>query len=142
MKGAAAFLAGLLFGAGLAVSGMTQPAKIVGFLDFFGAWDPTLLFVMAGAVGAYAAARRLARRRAAPLLESAFEAPGDERISGKLITGSALFGIGWGLSGYCPGPAVVALGAAARAAFLFVPAMLAGMLLYRRISPDATDACG
>lgn len=142
MKGAAAFFAGLLFGAGLAVSGMTEPRKIVGFLDFFGAWDPTLLFVMAGAVGAYAAALRLARRRTAPLLESAFESPGDERISGKLIAGSAFFGLGWGLSGYCPGPAVVALGAAAGSALVFVPAMLAGMFIYRRLSPDSNDACG
>jgi uncharacterized protein len=144
VKGRVAFLSGLLFGVGLAVSGMTRPAKIIGFLDFFGRWDPTLLFVMAGAVGAYAAGLRLARRRAAPYLGTSFEAPSAGRVDARLLGGSALFGAGWGLSGFCPGPAVVAVGALAREAFVFLPAMLAGMWLYRRLlrDGDGADACG
>jgi hypothetical protein len=142
VKSVSAFIAGLLFGAGLAASGMTQPPKIVGFLDFFGAWDPTLLFVLAGAVGAYATALRLGRGRPAPYLEGGFESPSVGPVSGKLMAGSAIFGAGWGVSGFCPGPAVVVLGAAAPVALVFVPAMLAGMFLYRRLFSDETDACG
>ena len=116
------FAAGLLFALGLGLAGMTQPDKIRAFLDVAGAWDPSLAFVMAGAVGVYFVAYRLLRGRA----------PAAPRgIDRRLVAGAILFGVGWGLSGFCPGPALVSVGAGARAALWFVPAMVAGMALYR-----------
>jgi uncharacterized membrane protein YedE/YeeE len=128
--------AGALFGAGLAVSGMTQPAKVVGFLDVLGAWDPSLAFVMLGAVAVYLAAYRgLAVKMPRPLYAPRFSLPALTAIDAPLLGGAAIFGVGWGLSGYCPGPALVALGADASAALWFVPAMLVGMLLHRAVRP-------
>jgi uncharacterized protein len=140
MKGRGLYVvAGCLFAVGLALSGMTQPAKVSGFLDVAGAWDPSLAWVMAGAVTVYFAADRVARRRARPLYAEAFPARPPTRIDARLIGGAALFGVGWGLSGFCPGPALVSVGAGLLAALWFVPAMLVGMALQRLVPPRAAD---
>jgi uncharacterized protein len=131
MIGRAWFLvAGFLFAAGLALSGMTQPAKVSGFLDFAGDWDPSLAFVMLGAVGVFFVAHRGSQRLQKPLLAAQFPRPPRSRIDRRLVLGAAAFGIGWGLSGFCPGPALVSVGAGARAALWFVPAMIGGMWLF------------
>ena len=122
---------GILFGAGLALSGMVQPQKIIGFLDVGGAFDPSLLFVMAGALVVLVPAQALARRRAAPLLAPRFAALAQLRVDRRLVAGSILFGIGWGLSGFCPGPGIASAGVGLRDALWFLPAMTAGMLLFR-----------
>jgi uncharacterized membrane protein YedE/YeeE len=126
----AAFLVGLLFGAGLLVSGMTDPFKIIGFLDIAGLWDPSLAFVMIGAVVVGLIAFRLAGRRAAPLLGGEMRLSTARTVDRRLVLGSLTFGIGWGLAGFCPGPAVVAVGAGYVQAAVFVGAMVAGMALY------------
>jgi uncharacterized membrane protein YedE/YeeE len=128
-----ALVTGTLFGAGLLISGMAQPEKIIGFLDVFGEWDPSLVFVMVGAVGVHAAAYRFIRRRPAPLLSGDFHVPTRKNTDVKLLAGAALFGIGWGLSGFCPGPAFVALPGAASGTLVFVAAMLAGIVLAARL---------
>ena len=124
------FLAGALFGMGLAISGMTDPGRVIGFLDLFGAWDPALLFVMAGAVGVYGLGMLILRRFPSRNLHlpSAASSPIDRR----LVIGSAIFGLGWGLGGFCPGPALANLGALQIEALLFVPAMAIVMLLVQR----------
>ena len=134
-------VAGFIFAAGLTLSGMTQPAKVSAFLDVAGAWDPSLAWVMGGAVAVYAAADRVARRRARPLFAATFPARPARSIDAPLIVGAALFGVGWGLSGFCPGPALVAVGAGVTSALWFVPAMLAGVALQRLLVPrsPATD---
>jgi uncharacterized membrane protein YedE/YeeE len=130
-----AFLAGLGFGIGLTVSQMIDPPKILNFLDFAGiadgTWDPSLALVMAGALVVTAIGYRLAFRRPAPLLAPGFVLPARRNIDVTLGIGAALFGIGWGLVGYCPGPAIAALATGSGRVFLFVAAMLAGMLLHR-----------
>ncbi len=128
----AALAAGALFGFGLSLSGMVDPTRVRGFLDVTGDWDPTLAFVLAGAVGAALPGYRLVLRRRRPLLAERFDLPTSRRIDGRLIGGSALFGVGWGLAGFCPGPAVTALSFAGMPALLFVLAMLAGMMLHDR----------
>lgn len=133
MKAAKLFLvlvAGGLFGAGLALSGMTDPARVIGFLDVFGAWDPALLVVMAGAVGVYGVGMLVLRRFGSRTLKlpSTASSPIDRR----LVIGAAIFGVGWGLGGFCPGPALANLGALRAEALLFVPAMAIGMLLAQR----------
>jgi len=130
MRSALAFLAGLVFGLGLLLSGMADPAKVLGFLDLAGAWDPSLAFVMAGAIGVGAIAFALARRRRASLLGDPIQSPTRSRIDRRLVAGSLLFGVGWGLAGFCPGPALVALGLGNAKAIVFVLAMLAGMALF------------
>jgi len=127
----AALLAGLLFGLGLTVSQMVNPAKVLNFLDIAGHWDPSLAFVLAGAVTTAFAGFRLAGRRAKPLFDESFQPPSMTRIDGRLLLGAALFGIGWGLVGLCPGPAVAALTQDGLAVVFFVAAMLAGMALFR-----------
>jgi uncharacterized protein len=124
------FLAGALFGTGLAISGMTDPGRVIGFLDVFGAWDPALLFVMAGAVGIYGLGMLILRRFQSQNLKlpSTASSPIDRR----LVIGATIFGIGWGLSGFCPGPAVANLGALRIEALVFVPAMAIGMFLAQR----------
>jgi uncharacterized membrane protein YedE/YeeE len=122
-----ALFAGALFGVGLVVSGMTDPSKILGFLDFFGRWNPSLMGVMLGAIGVHAAflywdARRRGERVQASLLPK-------RRIDAALVGGSAVFGVGWGLAGYCPGPGIVSLGFGALAPFVFVGTSVLGMLL-------------
>lgn len=126
-----ALLSGSLFGAGLALSRMTDPAVIQGFLDVTGDFDPTLLFVLGGAVGVTAIAFRFVLRRPKPLYASEFRVPATQVIDGKLVVGAALFGVGWGLAGFCPGPAIVALAGGIPAAAAFVPAMLLGSLFRR-----------
>ncbi len=135
----AALGAGALFAVGLSVSGMTQPAKVQGFLDFTGQWDASLAFVMIGAIGVHAVLRRVIARRAAPVFTPAFESRPSARIDSRLLLGSALFGIGWGLGGYCPGPAFVSFGGASLSALLFVGAMTAGMVGYRLIHQRTND---
>jgi uncharacterized protein len=125
----AAATAGALVGAGLLLSGMTQPAKVIGFLDVTRGWDPSLGFVMAGAITVYAIAFRLMRsRRKAPWFDKVFHLPARRDIDLGLIFGAAIFGIGWGLGGLCPGPALVAAAAGSSTGLLFVAAMLVGML--------------
>jgi uncharacterized membrane protein YedE/YeeE len=128
-----AFFAGLVFGVGLIVSGMANPAKVLGFLDVAGRWDPSLAFVMAGAVAVGAVAFAVARRRTRSALGLAMQLPQARGVDGRLLAGSALFGVGWGLAGFCPGPAVVALGGGYAKAAVFVAAMLAGMALFELI---------
>lgn len=126
----ASVVAGLLFGFGLALSGVTQPQVVLGFLDVAGSWNPQLLFVFGGAVGVTLIGFRSILRRKAPVFAAAFDLPRRERIDRPLLFGSALFGIGWGIAGYCPGPAFVALAAPNTETFVFLPAMLLGMLLH------------
>jgi uncharacterized protein len=143
-----AFVAGLVFGLGLLVSGMTNPAKILGFLDITGKWDPSLALVMAGAVAVGGVAFALARRRTVSALGLPMQLPTARTVDVRLVGGSLLFGIGWGLAGFCPGPAIVTLGAGYVKSCVFFVAMLLGMgafeLIERRHAPrigsDATSA--
>lgn len=130
MYALSSFIAGLVFGLGLLVSRMANPAKVLGFLDLAGAWDPSLAFVMVGAVAIGAVAFAIASRRTSSWLGMPMALPATRTIDGRLVGGSLLFGIGWGLAGFCPGPALVALGAGIGKAFVFVAAMLAGMLAF------------
>lgn len=135
------FALGLLFGLGLVISGMGDPAKVLNFLDVAGTWDPSLIFVMAGAVAVTFAGYRVARGRAAPLLADRFQWPTATDIEPRIIVGPAIFGLGWGLSGFCPGPAVTAIALAAPGTLAFVPAMLAGVWLARLVNaPPALRA--
>jgi uncharacterized protein len=146
MRGLTLFVAGALFGSGLLLSGMAQPAKVIGFLDFAGDWDPSLLFVMAGALAVYGVLFRFIVRRPAPIFAQRFEVPTNQAITLRLIAGSTIFGIGWGLIGYCPGPALVGVGARTPSALIAVAGMGVGMLLFalmerRRASgSDASSA--
>lgn len=124
-------LSGILFGAGLAYGGMTNPARVRGFLDLFGDWDPTLAFVMGGAVLVMAIAWRFQQGMMRPLFAEKFALPDRTDLNARLIGGSALFGIGWGIAGLCPGPGVAALAIEPASAAIFVIAMLAGMGLMR-----------
>jgi len=130
MPALSAFLTGLIFGVGLIVSGMTDPSKVIGFLDLTGAWDPSLAFVMGGAVLVGMFAFQLAHTRTVSFLGGAMRLPTVRDIDWRLILGGVTFGIGWGLAGFCPGPALVSLGAGYDKAVIFVIAMLAGMALY------------
>ena len=130
-----AFAAGLVFGIGLILSGMTDPGKVIGFLDVAGAWDPSLAFVMAGAILVGLFAFALARRRASTFFGGALHLPQNRDIDRRLVGGSVVFGVGWGLAGFCPGPALVSFGSGQEKAAIFVAAMLGGMLLYTLISP-------
>lgn len=127
-KGLVAFLAGAIFAVGLAVSGMTQPAKVIGFLDFTGAWDPSLAFVMGGAVCLNLLLFRRIFARGKPVLEGAFHLPKQRTIDARLIVGSALLGAGWGIIGYCPGPALTSLVTGHAAPVVFVLAMAVGFV--------------
>ncbi|MDP9602144.1 UNVERIFIED_ORG: putative membrane protein YedE/YeeE [Variovorax paradoxus] len=126
----ASLLSGLVFGLGLIVSGMANPAKVLGFLDLAGPWDPSLAFVMGGAVGVSAVAFMFARRRKLSLLGAPVALPTARRLDRRLIGGSLLFGIGWGIAGFCPGPGLVSLGTGEFKAVVFVGAMLLGMGLF------------
>lgn len=132
MKGhVAGFFAGVLFATGLVVSGMTQPQKIVSFLDVTGAWDPSLALVMVGAIGVHAVLLRVIGRRTTPVFAPAFKAHPAPALDGSLLAGAAIFGLGWGLAGYCPGPAFVAAGALQPNALAFLAAMSLGVVGYR-----------
>jgi uncharacterized membrane protein YedE/YeeE len=126
-------LAGTIFGAGLMLGGMTDPARVRGFLDLFGAWDPTLAFVMSGAVLVMALAWLLQKRMQRPVFATSFALPDRSDITAKLVGGSALFGIGWGIAGLCPGPGFAALAIEPLSAAIFVAAMLAGVMLVRLV---------
>jgi len=125
--------AGLVFGVGLVISGMTDPTKVIGFLDIFGAWDASLAFVMIGAIGVHALGYRLVRRRAAPLFAGKFYVPTRQDLEPKLLIGAGLFGIGWGLSGYCPGPAIVSLPSVGAGVLVFVVALVVGTAVTARL---------
>lgn len=132
MKNAlSAFAVGVLFALGLGVSGMTQPHKVIGFLDVFGNWDPSLLFVMGGAVGVHWLAYRLILKRPAPLLSPKWHVPNKKEITPALVIGALLFGIGWGIAGYCPGPALTSLATVQTKPMVFVGSMIVGMYLFR-----------
>lgn len=126
-------VSGTVFGAGLALGGMTDPARVRGFLDLFGAWDPTLAFVMGGAVLVMALAWLVQKRMQRPVFAEGFSLPDRSDITPRLVGGSALFGIGWGIAGLCPGPGFASLAIAPSGAAIFVAAMLAGMLLVRLV---------
>ena len=140
MQALGGLLAGLIFGVGLVISGMADPAKVKNFLDLLGTWDPSLAFVMGGAVVVTAIGYALVLRQPAPRFEPRFHLPTATAIDARLIAGSTLFGIGWGLSGFCPGPAIVAIPLLAKGTLAFVPAMLAGMVLARLVVSPAASA--
>jgi uncharacterized protein len=129
MQALASFLCGLIFGSGLMISGMTQPAKVLGFLDIFGRWDPTLAFVMAGALVISSVGYTLARCQRRPVIVAQHSWPNRTDIDRPLVVGSVLFGIGWGLAGLCPGPALENLASLSPRVIVFVMAMIAGMSL-------------
>lgn len=129
----AALASGLVFGAGLALAGMTNPAKVLSFLDVAGAWDPTLALVMGSALGVNALAYALTRRRGKPLFADAFSLPTRSDLDARLLCGAALFGLGWALVGLCPGPAIASLARGDATVFAFVAAMGVGMLAARRV---------
>ncbi len=136
----ASLLAGLVFGLGLIVSGMANPAKVLGFLDLAGAWDPSLAFVMGGAIAVGAVAFFVARKRVVSLLGSPMRLPASRDIDRRLVGGSLLFGIGWGIAGFCPGPGLVALGMGEVKALVFVAGMLAGMGIWELFETRARAA--
>jgi uncharacterized membrane protein YedE/YeeE len=141
LRALGAISAGLLFGAGLLLSGMARPGKVLAFLDILGDWDPSLLLVMAAAVGVHALGYRLVRRRAAPLADERFWVPEGKKVDARLLVGSALFGVGWGLAGYCPGPALVSLASAAPGVLVFVLALILGSKLTSALSePEVRSA--
>ena len=125
---------GLLFGIGLVVSGMSDPAKVLNFLDLFGTWDPSLAFVMVGAVVTAFIGYRLVFKRQKPLTAASFQLPAKKEIDRPLLLGSAIFGIGWGLGGFCPGPALTAATLGAAGTYAFLPMMFAGMWLARALA--------
>lgn len=127
-------LAGLVFGLGLAASGMTDPQKVLGFLDLTGNWNPSLLFVLGGAVGTSLLGFSLLKKRGKPLLAEQFHLPGQTAITPSLLIGSAIFGIGWGISGYCPGPAVALIANPSWETLVFLPSLLLGHCLQRWVA--------
>jgi uncharacterized protein len=130
MKRTIEFVVGLLFGWGLLISGMTDPGKVQGFLDLAGTWDPSLAFVMGGAILVGVFAFAVAQRRTTTFLGGAMHLPKSSQLDRRLLVGALLFGVGWGLAGFCPGPGVVAMAAGEMKALVFVGAMLAGMMAY------------
>ena len=133
MRNFAAFASGGLFGLGLLISGMTDTRKVIGWLDFFGNWDPTLAFVLGGAILPMAAAWRIARRRTSSVLGNALPAPAGSRIDPALIVGSLMFGAGWGLTGLCPGPAITSISWGGISGVVFLASMAAGMAAAPRL---------
>lgn len=133
-------VAGLIFGAGLVISGMANPAKVQNFLDLAGQWDPSLIFVMGGAVVVAFVGFRIAGYQVRPFFGQQFNVPTSHMIDARLLTGAAIFGIGWGLAGFCPGPAITSLGLAASGTLIFIPAMLAGMFAARMLATYSARA--
>ncbi len=127
------FLSGIVFAIGLGISGMTRPSKVIGFLDFAGAWDLSLAFVMLGAISVFFVAYRLSRRMPTPLLAAHFSIPKRTDLDAQLIEGAAIFGAGWGLGGFCPGPAITSLASGALPVVVFVASMAAGMYLHAMV---------
>lgn len=139
MTNLASFVCGLIFGLGLILAGMANPAKVIGFLDLAGNWDPSLAFVMGGAIAVATGAFAMARKRARSILGAPMQLPTARDIDLRLVLGSVAFGIGWGIAGFCPGPALVALGAGLPKAAIFVLAMLVGMLGYEFVNRVLAD---
>lgn len=137
MRLLAFYLVGLIFGVGITISGMANPAKVLNFLDIAGAWDPSLIFVMGGALLTTFIGYRLVFRRPAPLLEDRFQIPTSRIIDARLVGGAAVFGIGWGIAGFCPGGALPALGTARWEVFAFTAAVIAGILIARALQSRA-----
>ncbi len=133
MRYVIALISGLVFGLGLIAGGMTDPSKVKGFLDLFGPWDPSLALVMGGAIAVGVFAFAAAKRRSTSWTGEPMEIPAITLIDRRLILGGVLFGVGWGIAGFCPGPALVALGAGVAAAWIFVAAMLVGMVIHDRL---------
>ena len=131
-------IAGLIFGFGLVISGMANPAKVQNFLDIFGSWDPSLAFVMAGAIAVSMLGFVYAGKRNAPVLNSSFAWPTKKDLDKELLTGAGIFGIGWGMVGLCPGPAIVALGSSKTETLIFFAFMLAGLVLVKTIRSSQT----
>ncbi len=129
----ASFVVGFIFAIGLGISGMTQPQKVVGFLNLFGGWDPSLIFVMGGAVAVHFITYRLIRRRPSPLLATNWQVPTKTEITPALVVGAVLFGVGWGLGGFCPGPAMTSLMSFESRPVVFVVSMLVGMLIFKAV---------
>lgn len=127
------FIVGFIFAIGLVISGMTQPQKVVGFLNLFNGWDPTLIFVMGGAVTVHFITYRLIRKRKTPILAPSFQVPTKTEITPALVLGATIFGFGWGLAGFCPGPAVTAIASFESRPLIFVISMLIGMLLFKQV---------
>ena len=132
-------ISGFVFGLGLAVAGMTHASKVLGFLDVTGDWDASLLLVLGGAVAVTAIAFRFVLRRKAPVLEGTFHLPTAEDIDKRLVLGALIFGVGWGISGYCPGPGIALLAAPSWETWVFVPAVLSGALLHRIFTASRAD---
>ena len=135
LKNIIGLLAGLLFGFGLLISGMTEPVKVQGFLDVFGAWDISLALVMGGGLAVAMVGVQLAKRQQTSWIGTLIEMPNKTVINKKLLIGAMLFGIGWGLVGICPGPGIVLLGTGQWQAYVFIPAMIVGMLVYQWLEP-------
>ncbi len=135
-----AFGAGLVFGLGLLVSGMANPQKVLGFLDIAGLWDPSLAFVMAGAIFVGLGAFAIARKRKLSFLGLDMKLPASNRVDSRLVIGSLMFGAGWGIAGFCPGPGLVALGAGEIKAAVFVASMIAGMVIFEIVERSRTAA--
>ncbi len=138
MRLIASYLTGLIFGIGISLSGMANPAKVLNFFDFAGSWDPSLAFVMGGALAVTALGYRFVLRAPGPLLETRFLIPTKTDLDARLVGGSALFGIGWGMAGFCPGGALPALGTGNGHVFLFVAAVIAGIWIARLLTPTPT----
>jgi len=130
MRGLTAFACGLIFALGLVLSGMTIPAKVIGFLDIFGDWDPSLAFVMGGAILVHLGFHQAFKNRQAPLLDTQFHLPVPIRIDGRLLLGAAVFGVGWGLGGFCPGPGLMSVVSTAPASLIFVMGTIIGILFF------------
>lgn len=132
MKNSLAALAvGFVFAIGLGLSGMTQPQKVIGFLDLFGKWDPSLIFVMIGAIIVHFVTYKLIRKRSSPLLSTQWHVPTKREVTPALVIGSFIFGVGWALGGFCPGPAVTSLASFDQTPAIFVVSMLVGMYLFK-----------
>ncbi len=125
------FFSGVIFAVGLGIGGMTQPAKVIGFLDFAGNWDPSLAFVMIGAIAVHSILYRVIRNRHSPLFSQVFSLPTRTDIDLRLVGGATVFGLGWGIAGFCPGPALTSLASGNLSLVIFTVAMIAGMLLYK-----------
>ncbi|MBP2279464.1 putative membrane protein YedE/YeeE [Psychrobacter sp. PL19] len=138
LKNIIGLVAGLLFGLGLLISGMTDPTKVQGFLDVFGAWDISLALVMGGGLMVAIVGVQLAKRQGSSWIGTPIEMPNNTTINKKLLIGAILFGIGWGLVGICPGPGIVLLGTGQWQAYVFIPAMVIGMLIYQWLEPKLT----
>ena len=139
MRLISAFIVGLIFGVGIAISGMINPAKVLNFFDVAGTWDPSLIFVMGGALITTFIGYRVVLRRPAPLVEEQFQLPAGTKIDARLIGGSAVFGLGWGIAGFCPGAALPALGSGKGEVFAFVAALMAGIWVARLIQTRQTQ---